>query len=217
MIDCTGAGVIAIIDYRAGNLTSVRLAFETLGVPAAVTDSPDEILSAERVVFPGVGAAGAAMQTLQETGLSEVIRTVFARGTPFFGICLGTQIVFDRSEENEGTDGLGLVRGVVRLFTPSDPREKVPQMGWNSVRMRRPHPLFRDVADNSEFYFVHSYYPDPSDRGSVLGTTDYAGVAFASVIGVRNLFATQFHPEKSGRIGLKLLENFCGWDGSTED
>jgi glutamine amidotransferase len=204
--------VIAIIDYRAGNLTSVKLAFDTLQVQAEITSDPKKILAAERVVFPGVGAAGSAMKNLQELDLATVIRQVVERGTPFLGICLGTQIIFESSEEDGGTKGLGLIPGTVRLFQPSDRFDKVPQMGWNSVRPTRKHALFSNIEDNSEFYFVHSYYPAPSDRSFVLGETEYAGVRFASVVGKDNLIATQFHPEKSGRVGLKLLENFCRWN-----
>ena len=204
--------MIAIIDYKAGNLTSVKLAFETLKVQAEITSDPKKILAAERVVFPGVGAAGAAMGNLRELHLAATIRDVVARGTPFLGICLGTQIIFDRSEEDGGTQGLGLIPGTVKLFRPSNRFDKIPQMGWNSVKQVRKHPLFTGIADNSEFYFVHSYYPAPTDSSLVLGDTDYAGVRFASVVGKDHLVATQFHPEKSGRVGLKLLENFVKWE-----
>lgn len=203
--------VIAIIDYRAGNLTSVKLALETVGVQGEITRSPERIRAAERVIFPGVGAAGAAMRSLAELGLVGVIREVAAAGTPFLGICLGTQIVFEFSEEDGGTDCIGLVPGRVRLFTPANRLDKVPQMGWNSVRQVRPHPVFRGIEDGSEFYFVHSYYPAPADPAYVLGETEYAGARFASAVGKANLVATQFHPEKSGRAGLRLLENFCRW------
>jgi len=192
-------------------LTSVKLAFETLKVLAEITSDPKKILAAERVVFPGVGAAGAAMGNLRELQLAATIRDVVARGTPFLGICLGTQIIFERSEEDGGTQGLGLIPGAVKLFHPSNRFDKVPQMGWNSVKQARKHPLFAGIEDNSEFYFVHSYYPAPTDLAFVLGETDYAGARFASVVGKDNLVATQFHPEKSGRVGLKLLENFVKW------
>jgi glutamine amidotransferase len=203
--------LIAIIDYGAGNLTSVRLAFETLGVPAEVTDSPGRIRAAERVIFPGVGAAGAAMQNLQTMGLIPVIREVAASKTPFMGICLGTQIIFDRSEEDGGTACMGVLPGTVVRFHPRSDYDKVPQMGWNSVKQIVPHPLFDGVADESEFYFVHSFYPAPADPAFVLGATDYADTTFASVVGRGNVVATQFHPEKSGHVGLKLLANFVKW------
>jgi imidazole glycerol-phosphate synthase subunit HisH len=207
--------MIAIVDYDAGNLTSVRLAFETLDIAAEVTADPARIRAADRVVFPGVGAAGSAMRTLTARGLAPVIREVVARGTPFLGICLGTQIVLDRSEEDGGTAGLGILPGTVRRFRPASPFDKIPQMGWNAVAQRRPHPLFAGLDDNSEFYFVHSYYPNPADPDLVLGTTAYAGTTFASVLGRGALAATQFHPEKSGRIGLRMLRNFAAWTGET--
>ncbi|NQT93508.1 MAG: imidazole glycerol phosphate synthase subunit HisH [Lentisphaerae bacterium] len=205
--------MIAIIDYRAGNLTSVRLAMDAVGADAEITSDPERIRAAERVVFPGVGAAGAAMGHLGELALAGVIREVVDRGTPFLGICLGTQIILEHSEENDGVDTLGLVKGRVRLFRPADPHVKVPQMGWNTVHQVRPHPVFEGIADNSEFYFVHSYHPEPDLPECILGETEYADVTFASVLGRGNLVATQFHPEKSGRVGLKLLANFCAWNG----
>ena len=203
--------MIAIIDYNAGNLTSVRLAFESLGIATEITRSPEAVLAAERVVFPGVGAAGASMENLRRFGLVDALRTCAGRGTPFLGICVGTQVLFERSEEDGGTECLGLLAGTVRRFAPSSPYDKVPQMGWNAVTQVLPHPIFEGIEDNSEFYFVHSYYPDPADPGCVAGRTDYADVSFASVVARGALVATQFHPEKSGRIGLRLLENFCRW------
>jgi len=203
--------VIAIIDYNAGNLTSVRLAFETLRIEAHITQSPGDILGAQRVVFPGVGAAGAAMESLRELGLEDAIRTVAARGTPFMGICLGTQIVFEHLGEDGGVDGVGLFGGTVPRFTPESRYDKVPQMGWNRVSQRRAHPVWDGIEDGSEFYFVHSYYPSPSDDACVIGETDYGDVTFASTVARDNLVATQFHPEKSGKVGLRMLENFCNW------
>lgn len=203
----------AIIDYRAGNLTSVRLALEHIGEQCEITGDPSRILSAHRVIFPGVGAAGEAMRNLAELGLTDVIRQVARSGKPFLGICLGTQIILDYSEEDGGTECLGLLPGVVKRFAPVDPSCKIPHMGWNAVRIIKPHPLFEGIEDESEFYFVHSYYPAPSDSGCVFGVTEYADVEFASVIGQGNIFATQFHPERSGRIGLRLLSNFVRWDG----
>ena len=206
--------MIAIVDYKAGNLTSVRLALEHLGVPAVITQDPKAIRSAERVIFPGVGAAKAAMENLKGLGLVEPLRAVVSKGTPFLGICLGTQVIFEHSEEDGGTDCIGLIPGNVPRFRPSDPLCKIPQMGWNTVQVKRPHPLFRGIEDESEFYFVHSYYPAPADSSYVVGATQYADVEFASVVGKGNHFATQFHPERSGRIGLRLLKNFSEWDGT---
>lgn len=206
--------MIAIIDYKAGNLTSVRLSFEAIGVDAVVTQDPAVIRDASRVVFPGVGAAGAAMAHLNDLGLAETLNQVVDAGTPFLGICLGTQITLSHSEEDGGTACLGLLEGEVRLFCPTDPYDKVPHMGWNAVQQTRPHPVFASIQDKSEFYFVHSYYPAPADDAVVLGRTDYADVTFASALFCDNLVATQFHPEKSGRVGLQLLKNFSQWDGT---
>ncbi len=208
--------MIAIIDYRAGNLTSVRLAFEALGKEALVTDDPACIRKAERVVFPGVGAAGAAMNHLQSLGLTDIIHEVVAQGTPFLGICLGTQIILEHSDEDGGIETLGVLPGRVIRFQPSNRYEKVPHMGWNRVDPCFAHPLFEGIAPGSEFYFVHSYYPSPADATCVLGTTGYAGVSFASALWRGNVVATQFHPEKSGRMGLRLLENFCCWNPEKE-
>ena len=205
--------MIAIVDYKAGNLTSVKLAFDAIGVAARVTDRADEILAAERVVFPGVGAAGASMRQLAGSALAAALRAVVARGTPFLGICVGMQILFDRSEEDGGTPTLGFIPGDVRLFRPTSPADKVPQIGWNAVRFLRPHPVFAGVEDETEFYFVHSYYPVTANPADRVGVTDYAGVEFASVVGRGNLVATQFHIEKSGRIGLGIFRNFSRWDG----
>ena len=206
--------MIAIIDYKAGNLTSVRLALEHIGAPCEVTSDPSRISAAERVIFPGVGAAGEAMRNLRELRLIGPLRSVVSSGVPFLGICLGTQVIFEFSEEDGGTPCIGLVSGAVKRFTPSDPMCKIPHMGWNTVRFAAAHPLFSGIEDGSEFYFVHSYYPAPSEAGCVLGETEYAGVRFASVVGRDNLFATQFHPERSGRIGLTLLANFSRWNGT---
>ncbi len=206
--------MIAIIDYRAGNLTSVKLGLEFIGVECEITDDPKRILAAERVIFPGVGAAGAAMENLRGMGLIDTIKTVVANGTPFMGICLGTQVIFEFSEEDGGTDCIGLVPGSVKRFTPSDPMCKIPQMGWNTVNIKWPHPLFEGIDDASEFYFVHSYYPSASGESYVMGETEYGDATFASAVGKGNLFAVQFHPERSGRIGLRMLENFSRWTPS---
>ena len=206
--------MIPIIDYKAGNLTSVKLAFEYLGIEAKITNQPDEILAAKRVVFPGVGSAGAARRNIVAFHLENALKTVVGRGTPFLGICLGTQIIFDFSEEDGGTKGLSLLSGKVKRFAPFAPpnfMDKVPQIGWNAVSIQRKHPVLEGIEDKSEFYFVHSYYAVPTIKEEIIGETEYAGVKFAAIVGKNNLIATQFHPEKSGRIGLKLLENFSGW------
>ena len=201
----------AIVDYRAGNLTSVRLAFETIGAAAAVTSDPDAIRAADRILFPGVGAAGSAMANLAATGLAPVLRERVAAGVPFLGICLGTQILFERSEEDGGTPCLGILRGEAKRFVARTHAEKIPHMGWNQAKIARPHPLLDGIPDGTDFYFVHGYYPAPADPADVVCTTDYCGVSFASMVGRGNVAATQFHPEKSGPAGLRLLENFARW------
>ena len=206
--------MIAIIDYNAGNLTSVRLAFDALGVPAEVTRDPARIAAAERVVFPGVGHAGAAMRNLRDLGLDAAVRDALASGRPFLGICLGMQILLDCSEESEtdqDTPCLAVVPGRVERFQPKDRRDKVPQMGWNTVEQRIDHPIFADVPDSGDFYFVHSYCAKSPDERYVVGTTDYADTRFASVVAHENMVATQFHPERSGRLGLQILRNFAAW------
>ena len=206
--------MIAIIDYHAGNLTSVRLAFETIGAPVEVTSDPERIRLADHILFPGVGAAGSAMQNLSSLNLAGLLRERVAAGIPFLGICLGTQILFETSEEDGGTPCLGILRGSAKRFQPRTHADKIPQIGWNQAKQLRPHPLLSGIPDESDFYFVHSYYPAPADPTDVICTTEYAGTRFASMVGRNNMAATQFHPEKSGQIGLKLLANFVRWDGT---
>jgi glutamine amidotransferase len=206
--------LLAIVDYKAGNLTSVKLACEALGCAGVITADPVVIRSADRIVFPGVGAAGSAMRNLHELGLAAVLRECVAGGIPFLGICVGTQILFDFSEEDGGTDCLGILPGRVALFHPADPRDKVPHMGWNQVHHRRNHPLLAGIADGSDFYFVHSYYPRPACADDVLGATEFAGVTFAAMVGRGNVAAVQFHVEKSGPVGLQMLANFMTWNGT---
>ena len=205
--------MIAIVDYNAGNLTSVAAAVRKLGQPCIVTSSPAEIEQADRVIFPGVGAAGAAMRNLTELGLRECLKTVIAQGKPFLGICLGYQILFQHAEEDDQTC-LGVLEGNVVRFDANlrnaDGRAlKIPHMGWNEVVFRGQHPVWDGVPAHSEFYFVHSYHPVPRPE-QICASTTY-GVEFASGVACRNLVAFQFHPEKSGRPGLKLLDNFCKW------
>jgi glutamine amidotransferase len=203
--------VIVLIDYRAGNLTSVVRSLKALGVEATITQDPAVVARATRIIFPGVGAAGKAIATLRELGLDQALVQSFHRGIPILGICLGAQIILERSEENQATC-LGLLPGQTRPLTPA-PGLKIPHMGWNRVRFVRPHEVFKGLPEGAEYYFVHSYYPAPAETAMVLGVTDH-GREFPSAIGWRNLVATQFHPEKSGRFGLQILENFLAWDGS---
>lgn len=202
--------MIAIVDYRAGNLTSVKRALEFLGHRSEITDNADKIRAAERVILPGVGAAGATMENLRALGLADVLRRdVAAAGKPFLGICIGIQVLLDRSEE-DSADCLGVIAGHVTRYPASiDGRAlKIPQIGWNRVRQTRTHPIFAGVPDNTHFYFVNSYYPVPADPAVVIAESDY-GVKFAAAVASGRVIATQFHLEKSGAAGLKLLDNFC--------
>ena len=178
-------------------------ALESVGVSATVSSDPDMVLAAAAVVFPGVGSAPAAMAALKERGLVQAIRSYVASGRPFLGVCLGLQLLMERSEEGD-TTCLGIIPGQVRRL-PGD--LKVPHMGWNSVNFKSDHPVLSSIPHDSHFYFVHSYYAVPGDGPSVVGTTEY-GVSFCSVYARGNLVATQFHPEKSGRTGLRVYENF---------
>ncbi|MBT8357355.1 MAG: imidazole glycerol phosphate synthase subunit HisH [Deltaproteobacteria bacterium] len=207
--------MIAIIDYSAGNLTSVARAVSHIGFQCLVTRDTKEILKAERIIFPGVGAAGSAMASLKHRGLDRAITEAFSMGTPILGICLGTQVIMGHSEEND-TPCLGLINGLVRAFQLDNTREnggrlKIPHMGWNSVEIKKHHPVLSGIGKNDEFYFVHGFFPDPDNREHILGVTNY-GILFAAVVGFKNLFATQFHLEKSGKPGLRMLANFCKWN-----
>ena len=198
--------MVAIIDYDAGNIRSVEKAVRYLGKEVTVTSEPEEILAADRVILPGVGAFGDAMKRLHAMGLVEVIRQVADRGTPFLGICLGLQLLFEKSEESPGVPGLGLLRGEI-LRIPELPGLKVPHIGWNSLKYPNPGRLFRGIPEDSYVYFVHSYYLKAQDEGIVTATTEYGTLVHASVES-GNLFACQFHPEKSSETGLTILENF---------
>ena len=202
--------MVVVIDYQAGNITSVVRSLRALGVDSTVTEGPEEVLQARRVIFPGVGAAGEAMATLKRRGLDIALQEVFSRNMPILGICLGAQIVLDYSEEND-TPCLGLIPGRTRAL-PRRPGLKIPHMGWNRVDFRGSHPVFAGLPPTAEYYFVHSFFPEPREAAMVLGITEH-GMAFPSALGSKNLVATQFHPEKSGRYGLKILENFLAWDG----
>ena len=205
--------MIAIIDYDMGNLLSVQKAFEKLGAEATITREPVVIANASHVVLPGVGAFKDCMANLEKFSLVEPIKQACASGKPFLGICLGLQLLFDKGFEQGEHDGLGIIKGKVIRF-PEPHHEavsefKVPHMGWNTVEKRKTSPLMNGIEESEYFYFVHSYYALPEDPSIVLTTTDY-GVEFASSIECDNIMACQFHPEKSQRMGLRLLQNFIG-------
>ncbi len=211
--------MIVIIDYEAGNLTSVQRALNFIGQESVITGDSSKVMEAERIIFPGVGAAGKAMSDLKRLGLDQALVDAYHEGKPILGICIGTQIIMEWSEEND-TRCIGLIKGNVRRFREDlmdeDGRKlKVPHMGWNGVEVKRDHPVLEGVDPESEFYFVHSYYPSPADPGTVLAETHY-GTRFSSVIAAKNLIAVQFHVEKSGRPGLRILSNFCHWRGKDD-
>lgn len=204
--------MIAIVDYGAGNVRSVQKALAFVGAPAQLTADPAEIRAASRVVFPGQGHFGQAMAQLQQHGLDDVLREVVAAGTPFLGVCLGLQLLFEASDEAPGVAGLGILRGRCARFAP--PR-KVPQIGWNRVRATRPGSCLDPVlaADERHFYFVHSFHAVAADPLDVVGVADYDG-AFTAAVQRGSLFAAQFHPEKSGQAGLDLLRSWLAWEPS---
>jgi glutamine amidotransferase len=210
---------IAVVDYGMGNLRSVVNALQVVAEPddrVLLTSDPRKVAAADRVVFPGQGAAGDCMRAIDEYGLREAI-VVAATERPFLGICMGMQVLIEHSEENQGTECLGVYRGRVKYFgdghtDQSGVKLKVPHMGWNRVTQTQSHPLWRSIADGSRFYFVHSYYLETEDPQLVAGTTEY-GFSFTSAIARDNLFALQCHPEKSADTGLQLLHNFIRWDG----
>lgn len=203
---------VAIIDYDAGNLASVRRACAEVGVDATITRDPDALQHAERVIFPGVGAAGPAMRSIRASGMEAALREFLASSKPMLGICLGMQISLDHSEEQD-QETLGLLPGRVQRFALDDPSLKIPHMGWNEVRCVQPHPLLAGLEPGDAFYFVHGYYPAPSAAGDVYAVSTYER-EFACALGRDNYFGTQFHPEKSGRVGLRLLKAFSQWDGT---
>ena len=205
--------MIVIVDYNAGNLTSVKRALDFLSIPNIISPDPEKIRTAEKVIFPGVGHAGSAMDTLKARGLDEALREVFSKGTPLLGICLGTQIILTSSEETE-KPCLGIIEGNCPKFVLTDRSLKIPHMGWDSILLRREHPVLKGTASDDEFYFVHSFYPLPSNDADILAECEYE-ITFPAAIARNNLIATQFHPEKSGPAGLRILSNFAAWDGAS--
>jgi glutamine amidotransferase len=198
---------VAIVDYDAGNTLSVTRALERVGARVDLTPDPDQILAADAVVLPGVGAFGDCMGKLRERGMDEACREAFRSGKPFLGVCVALQVVFEASEESPRVEGLGLLQGEVVRFEGDG--IKVPHIGWNELSVVRDHPVLRGL-DGEAFYFVHSYYPEPEDTEDLIGETEY-GTRFCAAAGRENLVAVQFHPEKSSRAGLTLYENFLAW------
>ena len=208
--------MIAVIDYGMGNLRSVVKGFEKVGVRAEVTTDAGRIAAASGVVLPGVGAFGMAMEHLRATGLDDLIVKTINEGTPFLGICLGLQLLFDESDEFGPVRGLGVLAGRVQRFFPdgAPPGVKIPHMGWNGLQLRAPTPVLAGIPEGEHVYFVHSFYVAPEDPSIIATTTEYGGVDFTSSITRGKLFACQFHPEKSGSTGLRLLKNFSDMAGA---
>lgn len=208
--------MVTIIDYGLGNLRSVQKAFEFIGRKAVLTSDRKKIEKSSLVVLPGVGSFSAAMKNLKKLNLSETIRRVIADGKPYLGLCLGLQLLFEKSEEGN-CKGLGILKGEVKKFPPIKGL-KIPHMGWNNVKLAGSrksevgNKIFKNISDDSYFYFVHSYYVRPKDKNIIAATTDY-GIDFASSVFYKNIFATQFHPEKSQTNGLKLLANYLNYIG----
>jgi glutamine amidotransferase len=204
--------MISIIDYGAGNLRSVLNAINHLGYQAQITSSPAEILQSEIVFLPGVGAAGDTMASLRKLGLTDTIHRLVADNRPLFGICIGLQVLFTGTEEGGWYECLNIIPGRVKKLPPG---LKVPHMGWNQVHWRIAHPVFEGIPDGSNFYFVHSYFGEPEDKSVIAGVTEY-GIYFGSAIVRGNLIATQFHPEKSGDLGLRFYDNFIRSAGGSK-
>jgi len=204
--------MIAVIDYGAGNLRSVTNALVKLGCQPKVTREPEDVVNATAVIFPGVGAAADVMESLREAGMDEAIKEAINENQPFFAICVGMQVMLSATEEGGLNECLGIIPGTVRRLPAG---LKVPHIGWNQVRQVSAHPIFKGIPDGSNFYFVHSYYAEPEDASVVTGTTEY-GVNLCSVLIKDNLIATQFHPEKSGALGLRMYTNFLDLAGVKE-
>ena len=200
-----------IVDYDAGNLRSVQRACDEVGLTATISDDPKAIRHADRIIFPGVGAAGSAMKSIRKSGVDVALRQAFQADVPILGICLGLQISLEFSEEDNQTT-LGFLPGNVCRFQLNRPDLKIPHMGWNEVEVRRRHPLLEGIEEGDEFYFVHSFFPKPRNPATVYALTQYER-EFCCAAGLDNFFGTQFHPEKSGRVGLGLLGRFRFWDG----
>ena len=206
--------MLVIVDYDAGNLRSVQRACAKVGMTAEISADPDLIRRADKVIFPGVGSAESAVDTLHQRGQFEALQEVYQAGKPMLGICLGSQIVLEFSAEGD-KDCLGLIKGVVSKFDFTDRSLKIPHIGWNEVEIVQPHPLLKAIESGHEFYFVHSYFTRPADKNDIYGMTEY-GHPFCSMLGHDNLFATQFHLEKSGRKGLAILAAFATWNGDSQ-
>ncbi len=206
--------MVVIVDYDAGNLRSVQRACAEVGITASISADPDEVRKADKVIFPGVGSAESAVDTLAARGLDQALIEFYATGKPLLGICLGLQILLQKTEEGN-RECLGIAEGQCRRFVASNAAMKIPQIGWNDIDIVRTHPMLAKTQTGDEFYFVHSYHASLENPEIVCATTTYGDTTFASIIARDNFFATQFHLEKSGRLGLTLLSQFQQWDGQS--
>jgi len=204
--------MLTIVDYNGGNLRSVKRACDAVQVESVFSSDPDVLRRADRIIFPGVGHAKTAADTLKTSGLGEALLESVHRGTPVLGICVGAQLMLDGSDEGDAL-GLGIMPGRVRLFNLEDKSLKVPHIGWNGVRKSQEHSLMAGLNSGDELYFVHSYFMQPTDSSHIFATCNY-GEDFVCAIGKDNVFATQFHPEKSGKFGLDVLKRFSTWEGN---
>lgn len=202
--------MIGIIDYGAGNLQSVKKALDFIGAESVITDNPEIINNCDKILLPGVGSFGDAMNSMRAKNLVDTIKQNALSGKPFLGICLGLQLLFEESEESPNAEGLGILKGKIRKF-PFDMGLKIPHIGWNSIEVKQKDTLFKGIPDNSYVYFVHSYYLEAENEEDIATVTNY-GIAFHSAVGKGNIFATQFHPEKSGDVGLQILRNFASME-----
>lgn len=202
--------MIGIIDYGAGNLQSVKKALDFIGAESVITDNPEIINTCDKILLPGVGSFGDAMNSMRAKNLTDTIKQNALSGKLFLGICLGLQLLFEESEESPNAEGLGILKGRIRKF-PSDMGLKIPHIGWNSIEIKQKDSLFKGIPDNSYVYFVHSYYLEAENEKDIAAVTNY-GIDFHSAVGKGNIFATQFHPEKSGDVGLQILRNFASME-----
>lgn len=208
--------MIAIIDYGAGNLNSVKNALDYIGAESIITNKPEEIRASDAFILPGVGSFGDAMNSMSESGLTDVVKEMAISQKPFLGICLGLHLLYESSEETDGVNGLGVLKGKIKKFS-TDMGLKIPHIGWNSLGYNNESPIYDGIKESSYVYFVHSYYLDAENKSEVCTTTNY-GIDFHSSISVPslNLYACQFHPEKSGEVGLNILRNFVKLQGGTQ-
>lgn len=205
---------VTILDYGAGNLTSVRLACQRFGVEPVMATNAGDALSDGAIIFPGDGSAKSAMAAVRERGFDCLLKGALAEGRPVLGICIGMQLLFDWSDEDGGQQALGILPGKVQRFDfPEHPELKIPEMGWNAVNFKKIHPIFQGIPQDTPFYFVHSYYCAPSEASLAIGITEYGENHFCSAAARGSLVATQFHPERSGKWGLQLFQNFLEWNG----